>query len=555
MATSLASPVANGAEERRKWRPAADHEASWEDATMLKDPAPREIFGVEDERIDRALDIEAFNRSSVYNHPGFAPVFAELTHASVAVTGEIPADLEGVYIRNGTNTQFPATKVRAHMFNGAGMLHQVTISGGKATYSNTYIRTPRFEFERFAGREVYVNFSDVAGGGQAGADKIALVARKKKLGLIPNLTEYEAVQSSTAIQYHHGKLYCLNEAGYPFVLDAKVVDGRLHLDGSGRFEKWNGKLASPFSAHPRIDPETGDMYNIAKDASNGGISLAHIHDGELESFATIVQQDAGQPFVAYVHDYFLTENYLVFPDISMRSSAERLLGPQGSVFFFDPNYKLRWGVVKRDFQPGDTVRWFQTDKPGSIWHMVNGWEEQRADGGTDIVLFAPRFHDYPSDMPIHTPAEPHAKFNKWVLNLETGQVTEDKQLLDGGHERPSLNLDYVGRKNRFAYLLDEARDGYMGKGVLKYDMLDEREVAYFDYGQAYGGEALFVPRAGANAEDEGYLLDLLMDGDKAFLVVIDARTMTEIARLDLPQRVPFGVHACWLNEAKLRSFA
>ena len=67
----------------------------------------------------------------------------------------------------------------------------------------------------------------------------------------------------------------------------------------------------------------------------------------------------------------------------------------------------------------------------------------------------------------------------------------------------------------------------------------------------YGGEALFIPKTEALSEDDGYLLDLLMDDDRAELIVIDARTMTELARLHLPQRVPFGVHACWLTSEEV----
>ena len=100
-------------------------------------------------------------------------------------------------------------------------------------------------------------------------------------------------------------------------------------------------------------------------------------------------------------------------------------------------------------------------------------------------------------------------------------------------------------------LIDEEADGYMGKGVLKYDLTNHTEAGYFDYGEWHGGEALFVPKAGATDEDDGYLLDLLMGDTDAALVVIDAATMHEVARLHLPQRVPFGVHACWLDTDKL----
>jgi carotenoid cleavage dioxygenase len=112
------------------------------------------IFGAEDDRIDAELDVANFNKNSVYNVPGYQPVRTEVTHAPVQVTGDLPADLDGVYLRNGTNVQFDPTYVRSHAFVGAGMLHQVQIASGQATCSNVYIRTPRFEFERAAGREV-----------------------------------------------------------------------------------------------------------------------------------------------------------------------------------------------------------------------------------------------------------------------------------------------------------------------------------------------------------------------------------------------------------------
>jgi carotenoid cleavage dioxygenase-like enzyme len=93
------------------------------------------------------------------------------------------------------------------------------------------------------------------------------------------------------------------------------------------------------------------------------------------------------------------------------------------------------------------------------------------------------------------------------------------------------------------------------KAVRLYDLIDEREVAYLDYGGMYGGEALFVPKAEPRGEDDGYLLDLLMAEDRADLIVIDAASMTELARLHLPQRVPFGIHATWLDTTDLASIA
>lgn len=509
------------------------------------------VFTEADERIEAALDVEGHNRGSVYNFHGYRPVATELFQVPVRVTGTIPPDLDGVYLRNGTNTQFGETHVWLHAFNGAGMLHQVQIGNGAASYSNTYIRTPRFEFEDKMQREVFPNFTDVAGGGRAGVEKLNLLEKKKADGLVPNFSSLEASPASTAVQYHAGHIYCLQESGYAFRLHHRVHDGRLVLDGRGHLETWDGKWNGPFSAHPRIDPETGDFYSVCSDRATNCIVLGRVSDGRVEFCRDIHQQTDETGSMGWTHDYFLTENFVIFPDISMRFSPEALLGPSGSAFQFDPDYKLRWGVIGRNPKPGETVRWFETNAAALIWHVVNAWEEQSPGGSRRLVLFSPKFHDYPAEVPIHTPAEPAAKLTKWVLDIDAGQVVEERVLLEHGYERPSLNLRFVGRKNRYAYLIDEESAGYMGKGVLKYDLEEEREVASFDYGEFFGGEALFVPRRDASDEDDGYLLELLMAENRAELLILDAKTMSECARLHLPQRVPFGVHACWLDDDKL----
>src|SRR5882757_8451517 len=177
-------------------------------------------FEADDQRIAQALDAESYNRKSLYNFFGFKPARTELSHAPVTISGRLPADLAGVYLRNGTNPQFGPSSARWHMFDGPGMLHQVQIADGAATYSNAYVRTPRFEIERAAGREVFMNVGEMAGGGKAAMAKMALVERKRQQGVIPDL-RLEATQNSTAVQFHHDQILCLGEAGYPFALTAR----------------------------------------------------------------------------------------------------------------------------------------------------------------------------------------------------------------------------------------------------------------------------------------------------------------------------------------------
>ena len=499
-------------------------------------------------RADPAID--AYNRDSAYGLPGFDPVHTELDRVEIEIQGELPADLEGVYLRNGTNRQFTETRSRLHMFNGAGMLHQVQIRGGRAWYSNTYVRTPRYTYEHEAGRELYPEFGDIAGNGKKGFARIISSVMEKRFGLVPRLSNLDSASATTAIQYHHGKLYALQETAYPFALEARLEDGLLVLSGQGTFDSLGEVLSGPFTAHPKIDPETGDWHCFSTNLQSGEINYSVLAEGQLRFYQKVAE---AKPAMAFVHDGFLTPGYAVFPDLSLRFDPGQLFKEHASAFYYDPDYEMRFGVLRRDAGDQAEVRWFDAGMHGHIWHTVNGWEEACENGGVDLVLVAPVFTAYPSNVPIHSPEEPHAHLYKFRFDLESGELLDRRCLLEHFYERPSMNTRWLGKAARYAYLLDEeGAGGVMGSGVLKYDMLEEKSVASFDYGDYRGGEALFVPRRGATAEDDGYLVELLMRDEDAALLILDATSMTEIARLPLPQRVPYGVHGCWLDEEQLK---
>jgi carotenoid cleavage dioxygenase len=125
------------------------------------------------DRFDNNEALTAHDRGSVYNVRGYEPVPLEVQHPPVRISGTLPPDLHGVYLRNNTSIQFSPTTIRLHAFAGADMVHQIQIHNGQAAYSNFYVRTPYFEIERTVGREVYVNFSDVAGAGSVALARMA----------------------------------------------------------------------------------------------------------------------------------------------------------------------------------------------------------------------------------------------------------------------------------------------------------------------------------------------------------------------------------------------
>ena len=172
--------------------------------------------------------------SNPYLSGNFAPVASEDDFA-LEVVGEIPPQISGAFYRNGPNPQFEPRGFY-HWFTGDGMIHGVFVENGKARYRNRYIRTPKWEIEHEAGKALFGGFDP----------RNADLSVAGKDGGVAN----------TNIVWHAGKLMALEEAHPPFELDP------LTLDSLGYNNDYRGKV----TAHPKIDPDTGEMVWFAYSA-------------------------------------------------------------------------------------------------------------------------------------------------------------------------------------------------------------------------------------------------------------------------------------------------
>ena len=162
-----------------------------------------------------------------YLSGNYAPVRSEDDY-DLEVVGEFPSGLKGAFYRNGPNPQFEP-RGHYHWFSGDGMIHAFFVDGGRVTYRNRYIRTPKWELERSAGKALFGGFDPRA------AD--------------PSVIGKDSGVANTNIVWHAGRLLALEEAHKPFELDPKSLESR------GYVEPYNGRV----TAHPKIDPETGEM--------------------------------------------------------------------------------------------------------------------------------------------------------------------------------------------------------------------------------------------------------------------------------------------------------
>src|SRR4051794_11202181 len=94
-----------------------------------------------------------------YLQGNFAPTHDEIEATDLAVTGEIPTALRGIYMRNGANQAFPPIG-KYHIFDGDGMLHAVYLEDGRARYKNRFVESRGLLAERDAGRALYGGLSN-----------------------------------------------------------------------------------------------------------------------------------------------------------------------------------------------------------------------------------------------------------------------------------------------------------------------------------------------------------------------------------------------------------
>jgi carotenoid cleavage dioxygenase-like enzyme len=267
---------------------------------------------------------DARNTSNPFLQGNFAPVREEVTADDLTVIGKLPPEMDGMFVRNGPNPQFPPIK-NYHVFEGDGMLHGVRIREGRASYRNRYIRTPYWKAENAAGRALFGSFLDPP----SVTMLVGLIRNAvKRLPMIKNT-------ANTALVCHDGRLLALWEGGEPHEIQVPDLDTVCTYT-------YGGGLKHQFTAHPKVDPATGEMlffgYSMFKPSVQYGVVSAQ---GEIAGITTI---DIPRPVI--MHDFAITPQHTIFIDVPLTVSVKRMLRGK-PLLKFEPELGTRIGVLPR----------------------------------------------------------------------------------------------------------------------------------------------------------------------------------------------------------------
>ena len=449
------------------------------------------------------FDASKVDETAWHLQGNWAPVKEELTVSDLEVKGEVPKEINGLYIRNGMN---PRSGFSDHWFFGNGMLHGFNFEDGKVSYKNRYVRTPYYE---------------------------------KDLDIIGSFGDLSASPANTHIIKHADKFLALEEAHLPWEVDE-------NLETKGAYD-FNGKLKGAMTAHPRTCPKTGELLFF----SYSVMSEPYLTYYRVNPVGKLVQIEPIElPRAVMMHDWNVTENHVVFMDLPIISDMN-LAVETGSPFGFKPEFGARLGVMPREGSNSD-VRWFDID-PCYVFHPLNSYEE-----GNKIILHVCRQQEamVGGFQDIYGGETTVARLWKWTIDLELGSVKEE-QIDDAPCDFPRIDDRRIGFKNDYGYfttLETDVESLTIGRHLLKYDLVNGKRLTH-DLGEnVTGGEALFVPRTANSSEDDGWVISLAYEAetDRSKLLIINSQDFESapVAEIYAPQRVPNGAHGSWVSKEK-----
>ena len=468
----------------------------------------------------------------------FRNVEEELTDVPLAaVRGSVPAELNGIFYRNGPGRLERGGQRVHHPFDGDGMIAAMRFEDGRACLTNRYVRTSGWLAEEAAGKVLYrgVFGSQKPGGRLANAFDLRL----------KNIANTNVVRLGD-------QLLALWEAAEPHALDPITLEtrGLSRLDGVL-------KKGEAFSAHPRFDPgHHGSPRMVTfgvKTGPRSTIRLMEFATDGPEAGRLLHDRSDSFPGFAFLHDFAITANWAVFlqnaiafnpiPYVTGEKGAAQCLASQ-------PGGKGRFWLIPRDSGrfAGQKPRILEAPD-GFVFHHLNAFED-----GDHVVVESIVYDDFPSIGPdedfvdVDFDKVPEGILHRCRLDLSRETVSSER-ISERTCEFAMVNPERQGLSARYAWMAVAERETGNDplQAIQKLDLSSGETRIWSAAPRGFVSEPLMVRKPGADAEDDGWVLDLIWNGsrDASDLVILNARDLSEVAVLELPLAVPHGLHGSW----------
>ncbi|MGI8511866.1 MAG: carotenoid oxygenase family protein [Solirubrobacteraceae bacterium] len=455
------------------------------------------------------------------NRLGFTSLEAETDLATLPVRGALPPWLTGSLLRTGPAKWEVGDEAYRHWFDGLAMLHRFAFGDGGVSYRNRFLRGRTYRAAEETGAIPFPEF---------GTDPCRSIFKRLTSSFSPDFGDNANVNLARLGE----EFVAMTETPIPVAFDPET------LEAAGVPWSPPGQITT---AHPHHDPQRGELVNFA----------ARL--GPRSSYRFFAQRDRHRQRAlgslsvrtpGYVHSFGMTERFLVLAEFPFVVNPLRLAlsgRPYIENYRWDPERGTRFHLVERE--TGERHGTWHTDQPMFAFHHVNAYE----DGAGDVVVDMGAYEDatimdalYLDPLRAGDSDLPTPRLRRARLGAGGSVAIEDRS--PAPLELPRINYGRVNaRPHRWAWGLSTAREGVWLDRIVKIDV-ETGEARTWAQDGAYPGEPVFVARPGAGAEDDGVLLSVVLDSERraSSLLVLDASSLDEVARAEVPHHIPFGFH-------------
>ena len=459
----------------------------------------------------------------------FTPVRVECDVADLDVEGDIPADLDGAFYRVQPDPAHPPLLGDDIAFNGDGMISMFRFKGGKVDLKQRYCQTDKYKLERDAGRALFG-------------------AYRNPLGDEPSVKGRYRGTANTNAYFFGGYLFGLKEDSPPVAMDANTLE-------TFGYHDFDGQITGPtFTAHPKIDPHTGNMCCFGY-ASKGLLTRDMVYWEITPEGKKIREVWFEAPYYAMMHDFGVTQDYALFHVVPSTSSWERLEAGLPH-FGFDTTMPVHMLVLPRTGDAKDIKTFTAPNLFAS--HVMNAFNEgtriyfDTPEAKNNMFPFFPDIHGAP-----YNPVEAASHLTRWTIDMDSnsGEFESRTRLCEFVGEFPRIDERYATEPYRHGWMLG------MGMGPGSRSSIGHVDVATGKYKVWQAGanrslqEPCFIPKSKDAPEGEGYIVQLQphTDDGASDLLLFDAQHVDEgpMATIHIPLRMRFGLHGNWVPGEEL----
>ena len=459
-----------------------------------------------------------------------APSRVEADIFDLEIHGELPRELNGCWYRMTPDPQFPPLHGDDIYLSGDGMISMFRFENGYVDYKSRYVRTERFLAERRARSALFGHYRN------AFTDEASVAGLDRTV-------------ANTSPIWHGGRLFATKEDGLPYEIDP------VSLETKGRYD-FDGRLKTlTVSAHPKIDPRTGELlfygYEASGDGSRDMAFCVADKDGRLVS-----EEWFEAPYAGMVHDFAITEDYAVFPIFPTIVDVDRLKA--GGPHWMSDIAQDAWIAVVPRKGGVAGIRWFK--RPGGqFFHVINAWNEGET---ITLDLCVAQMNPFPFIPDVsgmaYDPRLAATLPSRWTLDLSRNDdhVGEGPPVSFVPGDVPRVDDRRIGQTYRQSWMgmVDPTRamrmSGPVGAG---FNMVGRLDMQTGETDAWYGGdddtfqEPQFIPTG--PGELDGYVVSVIEKHaeHRSDVGVFRAGKMADgpVAVIRLPLRLRGAVHGCW----------